>query len=199
MLTRPLRQVPRMILAKPAAASHWSDMISAIVLAPDVLVGEDTVRLAEIVVRSLAWLVSAVVAGVVRDVTLAAPAGLGLGEIADQAGCALVQGDTEGERLSAAVAAAKGPLLLIVLSGFVPQGGLIEEIEDLARHSEEARAVVCVTPASLTGRLFPDRTRRVGLIARREVCRVPSARGFGALVRAAAPTRVLRSRATPIG
>ena len=111
-------------------------MISAVVFTPDAWTGEDIARQRETVVRSLVWLVSAVVSGVVRDVTLAVPSGLGLSEVADQSGCALIQADSEAERIAQAVRGTREARLLVILAGFQPDAGLIEEIG----HFHAARA-----------------------------------------------------------
>lgn len=174
-------------------------MISAIVLAPDLVGDEDTLRLAEIVVRSLTWLVSAVVAGVVRDVTLAAPAGLGLGQLADQAGCELVQGDREADRLTDALRVVKQPVILVVRAGFVPEIGLVSEIDDLLRHEPNPMARVLAAPRGLMERLFPDRGQALGVLLPAPKLTPKGTLDFRALVRATQGAKPLRHRAFEIG
>lgn len=157
-------------------------MLSAIVLVPEDWPGQDLALEREIVVRSLVWLVSAVVAGVVRDVTLAVPPGLGLGEVADQAGCNLVTGATEAERLGQALAAARESRLILLKAGFHPEDGVIEELEAFERHRRgETVAALLAEPERFIERLFPNTSPAAGLVLSR-VGLKPS--GFDALVRA---------------
>ena len=82
-------------------------MTSAIVFVPTAT-GRSAPHDGELLVRSLVWLVSAVVAGAVRDVTLAGGPGLGLCDIADQSGCGFVEGASEAACLHAALAVGRG-------------------------------------------------------------------------------------------
>ena len=144
-------------------------MISAVVLTPDSWTSGDLAHERETVVRSLVWLVSAVVSSVVRDVTLAVPAGLGLGDLADQSGCGLVQAETEADRLAAAVRAAREGRLIVMKAGYQPEAGLIDELDlFMRRRPEDALAAVLSTPTSFLQRLFPQRASPVG-------CLVPKA------------------------
>lgn len=186
------------IVSKAAEKVPGVSMISALVLAADLAAGDDAPDIREVAVRSLGWLVSAVVAGTVRDVTLAAPAALGLGDIADQAGCALVQADTEAERLAVAIESARGPLLLVIKSGFHPQSGLIEEVAHLVRHETEVRALILSTPTTFVERLLPDRAAVVGFLAPIALCRGHGRRGFRPLTRSLGGATPLRHRASAI-
>ena len=148
-------------------------MISAIVLAADLRQDDDLGHVRELVVRSLVWLVSAVVSGVVRDVTLATPPGFGLSEVADQSGCNLVQEETEADRLAAAVAAARTDRLLIVRAGYEPDGRLSEELDTfMRRRGVEEVALIRAAPDTAIQRLLPDRAPVVALL-------VPKARAIG--------------------
>lgn len=173
-------------------------MISAVVLTPDSWTGSDLAREREVVVRSLVWLVSAVVSGVVRDVTLAVPAGLGLGEVADQSGCALVQADTEAERLAAAVAVAREPRFIVIKAGFQPDPGLVEEIDIFVRREPETMvAILLETPATLFQRLFPQHAAVAGILLPRAL--VPPGGGFARLARMTRRRgKQLQARARPI-
>ena len=158
-------------------------MISAIVLASERHSEEDTERTHEIVVRSLVWLVSAVVAGVVRDVTLAVPAGFGLSEVADQSGCALVEADDEMGRLDAAINAARGPRLLILQAGFQIDARISEEIDSFVRRAPaQASALILASPETAAQRLMPNRAPTIGVLVSREALE-PLPRSFASLAR----------------
>jgi len=174
-------------------------MISAIVLASERQSGDDVEHAHEIVVRSLVWLVSAVVAGVVRDVILAVPAGFGLSEVADQSGCALVEADDEAGRLQAAFAAARGPRLLVLKAGYQLDAGIAEEIDSFVRRQPaEAAALILATPETLTQRLFPGQAPPIGVLAAKTFCLEARPRSVEQLARAAQPATRLRHRAFKI-
>ena len=173
-------------------------MISAIVLAPDGQ-DDDVERAREIIVRSLVWLVSAVVSGVVRDVTLAVPAGLGLSEVADQSGCGLVQEDDEAARLDASVRQSRGPRLLILKAGYQPDAGLAEAIDSfIRREADDAVALVVAAPETAAQRLFPYRAPVVGVLVNRDFCLKRRSKSFAALTRALRRGMRLRPRANRI-
>ena len=182
----------------PTVKNRGSPMISAIVLAPDTPYADDIGHEREIVVRSLVWLVSAVVSGVVRDVTLAVPAGLGLSEVADQAGCELIEADREAGRLALAIEGNRGRRLLILKTGFQPGQGLIEELDSFVRRApQDAVALVLATPETAFTRLFPDRAPIVGMLIPRS--RMGSTDGgFAKLARAVRRGTPLRTRAARI-
>ena len=169
-------------------------MISAVVLSPDLAAETDVAHAREIAVRSLVWLVSAVVSGVVRDVVLAAPAALALSDIADQAGCMLVEAASEADRLRQAVAASRGTQVLVLRAGFQPEAALIEEIDLLIRRGPcAAMALILAAPQTILQRLMPDRAPIVGIITTREIAL--SAKSFAKLARTSRRGQRLRSRA----
>ena len=159
-------------------------MISAIVLASETRVGADLAHARETIVRSLVWLVSAVVSGVVRDVTLATPAGLGLSDVADHAGCDLVQADSECERLGTALARSRGALVLVLRGGYQPEAGLVDEIDAFVRRARpDAAALVLASPASALQRLLPDLAPVIGILAPRDQLTETSIASFHRLSR----------------
>ncbi len=169
-------------------------MISAVVLSPDLAVGTDPARPREIAVRSLIWLVSAVVSGIVRDVVLAAPAELALSDVADQAGCMLVQAPLEADRLRSAVAACRGTRVLVLRAGFQPETTLIEEIDLLLRRApRDAVALILAAPQTMLQRLVPNRAPVIGIITTREIA--SSAKSFARLAHTSRRGERLRSRA----
>ena len=169
-------------------------MISAIVLCSDDVLGRRDAR--EVVVRSLSWLVSAVVAGVVRDVTIAGSSELDLEDIADRVGCELVQADHDAERLRASGLKAKCPRLLIVKAGYQPDGQLAEEVDARGGTPIEATAHVLAAPSTFIERLLPNLTPIVGVLAPKTL--VVEAASFEKLARACRGGARLTSRARPI-
>ena len=138
-------------------------MISVIVLAPDSW--QNTPDAREIVARSLSWLVSAVVAGIVRDVSLAASPALNLGDIAVHVGCDFVEDDDEATRLHACAVKARCAQVLVVKAGFQPTGPLADELEAHGRLSSDAPALLLATPTGFAQNLIPnlaDRRRHLG-------------------------------------
>ena len=171
-------------------------MISAIVFAADARQDDDLGQIREVVVRSLVWLVTAVVSGVVRDVTLATPPGFGLSEVADQSGCNLVQEDSESARLAAAIAATRTTRLLIVKAGYEPDGRLIDELDMfMRRHDEDDVAVVRAAPETALQRLLPDRAPIVAVLVPKAVATGPTLKR---LMAAGANGTTLKTRAMRI-
>ena len=168
-------------------------MISAIVLAT----GDPPERAGEFAVRSLAWLVSAVVAGVVRDVTAACPCTWAVEDVMEHAGCALVKAEGEAERLVKAVALAKCERVLVLRLGFQPEGPLVAEIDAAQPRLEPGMAALLLeAPATALQRLFPDRAPVVGLLLPRQRLSAPSS--FRDLARAARGGLRLRTRLVPV-
>lgn len=173
-------------------------MISAIVLSPDPPGGRERADAAEVIVRSLVWLVSAVVSGVVQEVILAAPDRLDLTDVVDQSGCGLVQAAVEADRLAAAVAASRGRLLFVVRSGFLPDPGLVDELAALLRRAPGAGAgaLLLATPETPWERLLPDRAPAVGILVARATITRPGT--FAQMAKASRHAARLRSRASRI-
>ena len=174
-------------------------MISAIVLASEHHSGDDVEHAHEVAVRSLVWLVSAVVAGVVRDVVLAVPPGLGLSDVADQSGCELVKAEDEAGRLASAITAARGPRLLVLRAGYQPDGRLAEEIDAFVRRMpDDASALVLAAPETLGQRLFPALAPAIGVLVARAACLEARPTSFSHLVRGLRRPSKLRTRAVRI-
>jgi hypothetical protein len=174
-------------------------MLSAVVFTPDAWISEDLAKQREIVVRSLVWLVSAVVAGIVRDVTLAVPAGLGLSEVADQSGCGLVQRDAQADRLSEAARLAREERQIVLMAGFQPDHALIEEIEFLLRDEPERPiGLIRAAPTGSLERLGLRPGRVIGVLTNRAMIEATGGQ-FSKLVRAARRQgRWLDARARPM-
>ena len=144
-------------------------MLSAIVLAPPGA-GEDASKAPESIVRSLAVLVGAAVADLVRDAVIAGPAGVRLDRIADHAGCGLV-------------------------AGYAPGLGFIDEATDwLAMRGRHDAAALRAEPENLAQRLLPTLAPAAGVLARRSDCLALSASDLPGIARKLR-ARTLRSRA----
>src|SRR5579885_1164592 len=102
-------------------------MLSTIVFCEDRLAAQIQARLAEVLARTLASLVTAKVEGILADVRIAGPAGAGLEAVANHAGCAFVEAAAEADWLRAALEAAKERLAFLLRCGFAPDPGFIEE------------------------------------------------------------------------
>lgn len=90
-------------------------------------------------VATLSALVPGAVAGLVREVVVADSGSSEVAEIADIAGCRVTVFDAPtGARLKAAAAAARGPWLLFLTPGCVPDGNWIGEIRGFIETSELA-------------------------------------------------------------
>ncbi len=142
-------------------------MLSVIVLAPS---GSDPAigRAQEAVVRSLAALVGAAVADVVRDACIVGAPETRLASVADHAGCELVE-DLDVERgLQTAVRAARNDRIFLLSAGYAPMSGFIDEMSDWALSSAPPAVALRAEPASLLQRLFPSLAGCVGVIAQRQ-------------------------------
>jgi len=177
-------------------------LLSAIVLCEE-STGRPGMDPAEALVRTLASLVRANVEGLLRDVAIAGPEGHGLGVIADHAGCGLVEAATEAAWLRRALEVARGPDLLLLRSGHVPELGFITEAGDFisgrGRTSGVRTARLHAAPEQFLERLFPRIAPLAGLIAPRDLClRAPSGT-FQGLVHHVGKAAVLRSVARRVG
>ena len=171
-------------------------LISVIVLVPDIHRSDDVDRFREIIARSLVWLVSAVVAGVVREVTLAGPSGIGLGAIADGVGCRVVEADGEAERVGAAVAGSRDARLLVMRVGYQPDSNLTADLDAfVSRTGPNAVALILAAPETMLERIVPGRARVVGVLFPAQ--RI-GAGGFSQLVRRSRGAARLRARAARV-
>lgn len=176
-------------------------MLSAIVLCQERTL-PSRVDPAEVLVRTLASLVTANVEGLLRDVAIAGPEGQGLDVIADHAGCGLIEAGTEATWLRRAIEAARGPDLLLLRSGHAPERGFIEEAGDFLAERDRSgisSARLHAVPEGFLERLFPRLAPLAGLIAPRDLClRAPSGT-FRTLARHVGKAPALRSVARRVG
>ncbi|HLH12201.1 MAG TPA: transposase [Methylovirgula sp.] len=141
---------------------------------------------AEPVVRTLSAFVAASVRGLICDAVLAGPPNAELGLIADHAGCAMIENETENEALRLALSSTRGSDVLILRSGHLPDIGLIEAIEDLLQsgRTQERGWILRVAPEGLSQRLVPVLAPAVGLLVGRRLCMPVSDPSFRHLIKA---------------
>lgn len=142
-------------------------MLSVIVLAPS---GSDpaAARVQEATVRSLAALVGAAVADVVRDACIVGPSDARLASVADHAGCELVEDLDIARGLAQAVRAARSDRVFVLAAGYAPLSGFIDEMSDWGLSSSPPATALRAEPASLMQRLFPSLARCVGIVAQKQ-------------------------------
>ncbi len=169
-------------------------MISVLVLAPPLNRHSDDVL--EVTARSLVWLVSAVVVGVVRDVVLAAPPGLGLAAVADQVGCGLTEMHGEARLLQAGLEKARCGEVLVLRAGYEPQGDLVREIEVRCRSSARRPSLLLAGPQTFVERLLPNRAPVIGVVTAKS--RTAGTIGFSDLVRGCGKAERFATRVQPI-
>lgn len=173
-------------------------MLSTIICCEEGKSGKAAARLTEILARTLAALVAAKVEGLLRDVRIAGPTGMGLPYVASHAGCDFAEGASEAEWLHCALRAAQGPLILLIRCGFAPQQGFIEETSEfLASPAKTVSrgALLRALPQSFLERLFPRLTPVAALIAPRDVLLRAPQKSFGRLAGYAASGRTFDTRA----
>ena len=105
-------------------------MLSTIVFCEDKPASPPARDLVEVLARTLASLVTAKVEGLLGDVRIAGPAGKGLGNVANHAGCALIEAQNEADWLGLALQAARGPDVVLAVCERAPEAGFIEEAAD---------------------------------------------------------------------
>lgn len=120
------------------------------------------------VTRSLASLVEACVRGLVADAVLAGPPQRNLSEVADDAGCGLVESANADAALGQALGLARCDHILLLRAGCAPERGFIDEAQDAFAYGPPAHALVLRSAShSLLTHLAPRLAAPVGVIAAR--------------------------------
>ena len=173
-------------------------MLSAIVLACDA--SQPHPARPEAVVASLAALVPAVIDGLVHEASLAVTAGdPTMREIADHAGCQLVEAVAAAEVLAAALAAARGPRVLVLRAGCVPDQGFGEDLAEFLRAGPDDCALLRQTPSGRLARFLPWLAPVAGVAGARVRMREAGKRSLEDLARVLRPPRIFRCRAIRVG
>jgi hypothetical protein len=149
--------------------------------------------------RSLGSLVHACVEGLVADAVLVAPTGSELAQVADEAGCGLVEAATAEAGLEAALRNVRYADIFILCAGYAIERGFVEEARDALVFDAPGRArALRVAPDSLLTRLAPDLARPVGLLARKDAIAAAKTATLPALAkRLRAGEFVTRARRVP--
>lgn len=156
-------------------------MLTAILLAHDAP-GRPMRR--DAVSRSLGSLVEACVQGLVADAVLVGPPDRGLGDIADDAGCALVETPDPAAGLREALSLSRHDDVLLLLAGYAPERGFIDELHDALLYGDRASALVLrAAPNTFITRLSPRLAPPAGLIARKASLRDSGAAELGVLAK----------------
>ena len=160
-------------------------MLSAIVLAAD---SRHKPASPEAMVRTLAALVPAAIEGLVRDVTLAGPAGSDLAAIAE---C-----KDPGQIVAQALKLSRGPVVFLLRAGRAPEAGFIDEIGDFLARSDAGQrgALMRDRPETFWTRTMPVLSPVVGVIAARQRMMEAGKGDLASLVRALRPQVTLRAR-----
>jgi len=177
-------------------------MLSTIVFCEDWPARRPGRDLAEVLARTLASLVTAKVEGLLGDVRIAGPARNGLSDVANHAGCALIEAENETDCLFLALHAARGPDVFLLRCGRAPEAGFIEEAADfLAKNTNDrSRAAhLRAAPESFLERVFPALAPVAGLIANRDLMLRAPRGGFLNLAGFIAPSTAFHIRARRIG
>jgi hypothetical protein len=157
-------------------------MLSAVVFLSGDEIAEMRGDPAMALTRSLGGLVTAAVAGVIRDVTIAGPLGLDLATIADHAGCGLVEAPREADRLDLAFALAKGPDVLVLRAAYVPGTGFIEALRDFENRDGQC-GFIRALPETWLQRLCPGLAPVAAAIAPLALWRAQPRQDFRRMVR----------------
>jgi hypothetical protein len=118
--------------------------------------------------RSLASLVEASIAGVIADAMLVAAPAVSLADIADEAGCHMIEAADAAAAVAQALAQARQTDVFLLRAGFCVDRGFVDEAADAAAFGglKTARALKAA-PEGLLTRLAPSLARPVGLLARK--------------------------------
>ena len=121
-------------------------MVMAVVLSPSLGAAAPASRAAEAVARSLCALVRATVEGVVREAVIVGSVEDELAEIADHAGCGLIETRTAAEGLARAAAQSRSQIAFVLKGGSFPRAA-----------SSRRRATFCSTAPPFAARCFGAR------------------------------------------
>ncbi len=160
----------------------------------------DAPRRSIALLRTLAALVPATVEGVVRDVTLLQVGEGSLAEIADEAGCSMVEEDDFSAALARGVAGARSSWIFVVKAGTVPSRLFGEEalraLEGLL--TTGGALVLREQPRGFLSRCFPSLAPVAGVILPRARLAEARCASFAEIVRWAGRAQTLPSAASTL-
>ena len=173
-------------------------MLTAIVLANSQEKQGLARRAPEEAARTLAFLVSAAVQGLVRDAVLIGEDSAALRYVADYAGCTLVSEADPTKALAEALAAARSEHLFLLKAGYAAETPLMDEIRDFlefGRGRDGVCGLVREVPGSFVQRVLPGTSPLVGLVAPREKSRAAKAHDLADIARRLRPAVLLKAGA----
>jgi hypothetical protein len=148
--------------------------------------------------RTLAFLVSAAVQGLVRDAVLIGQDSAALRYVADYAGCTLVSESEPAKALGEALTTARSEQVFLLKAGYAAEPPLIDEIRDFlefGRGREGASGLVRAMPDGFVQRVLPGMSPLAGLVARRDKSRAANARDLTDMARRLRPAVTLKAGA----
>jgi hypothetical protein len=173
-------------------------MLTAIVLANPQEKQGVARRTPEQAARTLAFLVSAAVQGLVRDAVLIGEDSAALRYVADYAGCTLVSESAPAKALSTALAAARSEQIFLLKAGYATEPPLVDEIRDFlefGRGREGVCGMVRQMPEGSVQRFLPGTSPLAGLVAPRDKSRAANARDLADMARRLRPAVTFKARA----
>jgi hypothetical protein len=173
-------------------------MLTAIVLTNPQEKQELARRAPEEAARTLAFLVSAAVQGLVRDAVLIGEESAALRYVADYAGCTLITESEPAKGLAAALAAGRSEHVFLLKAGYAAEPPLIDEIRDFlefGRGREGVCGIVRAAPGGVVQRILASTAPLVGVVAPRGKGRAANARNIEDLARRLRPAVLLKSGA----
>ena len=176
-------------------------MLTAIVLADPQEKQRLARRAPEEAARTLAFLVSAAVQGLVRDAVLIGEDSAALRYVADYAGCTLITDSVPASALGAALVAARSEHVFLLKAGYAAEAPLVDEIRDFlefGRGRQGGAGLIREMPGNLLQRVFPGGSPLAGLVAARDRSRAAKARDIEDLARRLRPLVLLKSGARRI-
>ena len=148
--------------------------------------------------RTLAFLVSAAVQGLVRDAVLIGADTPAVRYVADYAGCTLIGESEPAKALAGSLEAARSEHIFLLKAGYAAETPLIDEIRDFlefGRGREGVCGLVRETPGSFVQRLLPGMSSLAGLVALRDKGRAANARDLPDMARRLRPAVTFKARA----
>jgi hypothetical protein len=173
-------------------------MLTAIVLANSQEKQGLARRAPEEAARTLAFLVSAAVQGLVRDAVLIGEDSAALRYVADYAGCTLVTEADPARALAEALAAARSEHVFLLKAGYAAETPLMDEIRDFlefGRGRDGVCGLVREVPGSFVQRVLPSTSPLAGLVAPRDKSRAAKPRDLADIARRLRPAVLLKAGA----
>jgi hypothetical protein len=173
-------------------------MLTAIVLANPQEKQGLARRAAEEAARTLAFLVSAAVQGLVRDAVLIGEDSAALRYVADYAGCTLISEARPAEALAAALASARAEHVFLLKAGYAAEPPLIDEIRDFlefGRGRDGVCGLVRETPGGFVQTVLPVLLPLAGVVARRDKSGATRARDLEHMARRLRPAATFKAGA----